>query len=154
MRGTVYFIPETKPVRELFYEFQRKKISMAVAVDEHGGTAGIITTEDMLEEIVGEITDEYDKDEPLLEKQPDDSFILEGRLGLYELEEIFDLDLENEDYDTVGGLILAKLGSIPEPGQTTETKNLRFKVLEVEGNRITKLRVWKIDWTEEDGPLD
>jgi len=144
MMDNVYFIPETKPVSELFKEFQMQKIYMAIAVDEHGGTAGVITTEDMLEEIVGEITDEYDPDEPVMEQQPDGSHILEGKLALHELEELFDLELESEDYDTVGGLILAMLGSIPKQGQVTEDANLRLKVLEVEGNRVTKLRVWKI----------
>lgn len=144
MRKSVYFIPETKLVGELFKEFQQRKIHMAVAVDEHGGTAGVITLEDMLEEIVGEITDEYDIVEPVAQRQSDGSYILEGKFGLHELEELYDLDMENEDYDTVGGLILAKLGSIPEVGQIAEDGSLRFEVLEVAGNRVTKLKVWQI----------
>jgi CBS domain containing-hemolysin-like protein len=154
MRRSVYFIPETKLVRDLFQEFQRKKIYMAVAVDEHGGIAGVITTEDMLEEIVGEITDEYDSETPLIEPQTDGSYVVEGRLGLHEFNELIGLDLANDAYDTVGGLVLTKLGSIPEVGQFVEHSSLRFEVVEVDGNRITKLRVWvKQQTPKEDDDL-
>jgi CBS domain containing-hemolysin-like protein len=141
MAKMVHFVPETKPLRELFNEFQKLKIHMAVAIDEHGGTAGLITTEDMLEEIVGEIADEHDTVQPIIEHQADGSYVIEGKLGLYELEELFDIEIEDHDYDTVGGLIFARLGRIPTEGEIVEDLALRFQVLEVDGKRIAKIRV-------------
>jgi len=144
MAKLVHFVPETKPLRELFTEFQKLKIHMAIAIDEHSGTAGLITTEDMLEELVGEIADEHDTVQPMIEHQTDGSYILEGKLGLYELEELFDIEIEDHDYETVGGLIFARLGRIPVEGQIVEDQALRFQVLEVEGRRIAKIRVWGV----------
>lgn len=134
----VQFVPETKKIDSLFADFRRQHTQIAIVMDEYGGTAGIVTTEDLLEEIVGEIQDEYDAEEvPLKELAPG---VLEvaGLYALDELNERFDLDLPHEDFDTVGGLILHLLGRVPIEGEVVTLDNVEITVAQVEGRRIAK----------------
>jgi CBS domain containing-hemolysin-like protein len=110
------FVPDSKPVADLLREMQRDRIHVAVVIDEYGGTAGLVTIEDILEEIVGEITDEYDREAPAIEPLPDGSYRITARLAVEELGELFGLELEDEDVDTVGGLLAKALGRVPIPG--------------------------------------
>ena len=140
-----HFVPESKRVPELLKEFQRKRIQAAVVVDEYGGTAGLVTIEDLLEEIVGEIRDEYDVEvEPVLAEQ-DGSFVFSGRTHVRELAERLKIDVENEGYETVGGYLLAHVGRVPHVGETFELDGLAVEVLEAERRRITRVRVRRLE---------
>ena len=139
-----YFIPETKKVDELLTELRQNKIHMAIVVDEYGGTAGLVTTEDIIEVIVGEIEDEYDVAETPIERVSEVEAIVDARVGIDALNELFDLDLSNEDYDTVGGIVYAKLGKVPVAGDEVEVDGIRLHVLSVIGRRIKKVRVTKL----------
>ncbi len=141
-----YFVPETKLVKELFEELREKKIHIAIVIDEYGGTAGLVTMEDILEEIVGEIEDEYDKEPPTVEKVDDNTFIVDGRLNMEDLLDLLemDIDLDERDYDTVAGLIYSIFGRIPQVGEEAEFKGLRLRVLEVRKNRIKKVLVSRL----------
>jgi len=139
----VSFIPESMKVTELLKELQKKKQKLAIVVDEHGGVSGLVTMEDLVEEIVGEIQDEYDKDEGrIVQKGPLD-YVVSGETEVFELEDIFDLELEDDDFITIGGLITHNLGRFPEPGENLEIKGLSLEILEVDEKRIRKLRVKK-----------
>jgi len=139
----VYFVPESMKVAELLKEFQRRKQKLAVVVDEHGGVSGLVTMEDLVEEIVGEIQDEYDMDKArIIEKAPFD-YIVSGDAEVEEIEELFDLEFAEEDYLTVGGLITHNLGRLPEKGEQLQIKGLSLEVLEVDQKRIKKLRIKK-----------
>jgi CBS domain containing-hemolysin-like protein len=136
-----YFIPESKRVDELLSEMRQSKVHMAVVVDEYGGTAGLVTIEDLLEEIVGEIEDEHDVAQVTLERVSEDEAILDARIGIDQLNDLFDLQIESEDFDTVGGLVYHELGKMPSVGDEVRTSGLRLQVLSVTGNRIKKVRV-------------
>jgi CBS domain containing-hemolysin-like protein len=136
-----YFVPESKHVGELLHDLRNEKVHLAVVVDEYGGTAGIVTIEDILEEIVGEIQDEYDRELPLIERVGPDEVIVDGRIPIDELEEIFDTDFTDGDYDTIGGFVQQQLGRIPGPGETVDADGLRFEVQTVEHRRIRTVRV-------------
>jgi CBS domain containing-hemolysin-like protein len=137
-----YFVPETKRVPELLKELQRKRVQAAMVVDEYGGTAGLVTLEDLLEEIVGEIRDEYDVEaDPVLQEE-DGSFVFSGRTHIRELAERLQVDIEEgEGYETVGGYLLAHVGRVPAAGETFEIDGLSVEVLEAERRRITRVRV-------------
>ena len=140
-----HFVPETKRVPELLKEFQRKRVQAAIVVDEYGGTAGIVTIEDLLEEIVGEIRDEYDVEvEPVLE-EPDGSFVFSGRTHVRELADRLKTDVEGEGYETVGGYLLAHVGRVPHVGETFDIDGLSVEVLEAERRRITRVRVRRLE---------
>jgi magnesium and cobalt exporter, CNNM family len=140
-----HFVPETKRVPELLKEFQRKRIQAAIVVDEYGGTAGLVTIEDLLEEIVGEIRDEYDVEvEPILEER-DGAVIFSGRTHVRELAERLKIDVEGEGYETVGGYLLAHVGRVPAVGETFEIDGLLVEVLEAERRRITRVRARRIE---------
>ena len=140
-----YIVPETKQIDDLLEEFRTKKIHMAIVVDEYGGTSGIVTMEDILEEIVGEIADEYDTDEETLFKQEaDGSIIFESKVLLEDFYHIIDVDASvfkdlTEDVETLGGLLLEIKGDFPEKGEVIEFKEYRFKVLEMDNRRILKV---------------
>jgi CBS domain containing-hemolysin-like protein len=144
MRGA-YFVPETKPIRTLLHEFQNEKLHIAVLLDEYGGTAGIVTLEDILEELVGEITDEYEKPVPGPIKRIDEETIeVDARTYIDDLNEEFELSLpEDEDYDTVGGFVFSHLGHVPKTGETFDYGNLNFMVSSAEARRIKWLRIRK-----------
>ena len=136
-----YFIPESKKVDELLAEMRLNRVHMAIVVDEYGGTAGLVTIEDLLEEIVGEIEDEYDRSEVTVEQISPDEAILDARVGIDDLNEIFDLAIEGEDFDTVGGFVYHLLGRVPIPGDEVSDDSLHLRVLSVIGRRIKKVRV-------------
>lgn len=139
----VYFVPESMKVSELLKEFQKRKQKLAIVVDEHGGVSGLVTMEDLVEEIVGEIQDEYDKDKAqFIEKGPFDYIVL-GDAEVEELEELFNLDLAKDEYITVGGLITHYLGRLPEQGERIQLKGLSLEILDVDQKRIKKLRIKK-----------
>jgi CBS domain containing-hemolysin-like protein len=139
----VYFVPESMKVSELLKEFQQRKQKLAVVVDEHGGVSGLVTMEDLMEEIVGEIQDEYDKDEIQFIEQGPLDYIVRGDADVEDLEDIFDVELEGDEYITVGGFITHHLGRLPEQGEYVEMRGLSMEVLEVGPKRIRKLRIKK-----------
>jgi len=147
-----YFVPETKPLNELLKEFQAQRQQVAIVVDEYGGTAGMVTVEDLLEEIVGEIEDEHDEIAPQSEALQDGRWRVEGRLPLETLEDIFDIDVEDEPYETVGGLIFGRLGFVPEPGQLVSAYGLNLRVEKVEARRIKTVLVWPAEEVLESAP--
>ena len=137
-------VPESMTVDDLLHEFQRRKVHIAIVLDEYGGTAGIVTIEDLLEEIVGEIQDEYDVEEPIVERLSEHEARVDGRADVDELLELFDLDLKLEDeeeYDTVGGLMYHRIGGVPAPGDTVEVDGLRLVVETTDGRRVGKVLV-------------
>lgn len=141
-----YFVPESKKADVLLQELQKSRVHMAVVVDEYGGTAGIITIEDLLEEIVGNIEDEYDNDDKEFEKIDDNTYIFKGIISLDTVEEILEIKLPTEEYDTLGGFIMGQLGRIPSKGDkpVVELDGIIFKVEEVEAQRIAKVKSCKI----------
>ena len=140
-----YFVPETKPLRALLHEFQNQKLHIAVVLDEYGGTAGIVTLEDILEELVGEITDEYEKFPPKPIKKIDQNTIeADARTYIDDLNDQFELNLpEDEDYDTVGGFVFSHLGYIPKTAESFDYKNLKFTIATAEARRIKRIRIQK-----------
>ena len=137
-------VPESMTVDDLLHEFQRRKVHIAIVLDEYGGTAGLVTIEDLLEEIVGEIQDEYDVEEPMVDRLSDHEARVDGRADVDELLELFDLDLKLEDaeeYDTVGGLIYHRIGGVPQPGDVVEVGGLRLTVESTDGRRVGKVLV-------------
>jgi CBS domain containing-hemolysin-like protein len=140
-----YFVPETKPIRTLLHEFQNQKLHIAVLLDEYGGTAGIVTLEDILEELVGEITDEYEKARPKPVKKIDqDTIETDARTYIDDLNDQFELALpEDEDYDTIGGFVFSHLGYIPKTGESFDYKNLEFVITSAEARRIKRIRIKK-----------
>ena len=139
-----FFIPETKPIDDLMEEFKSRKTSIAIVVDEWGGTEGLVTLEDVVEEVVGEIRDPYDQEESDVLKQPDGSFIVDGSITIYDLEEETDIEFpEERDYDTLAGFILDTLTDIPKTGEHVDFQNMVFTVQTVENNRIGKVKIHK-----------
>ncbi len=150
MARTAIFIPESKLINQLLQEFREANMHVGIVVDEYGGTSGLISLEDILEEIVGEIRDEYDIEENEITKLSDDSYMLLGKMSIDELNNLFEYNFnsEDDDYDTVGGFIFNHSGSIPVNGYSFETNHFKFTVEEVENNRINKVRVDKIKNTK------
>ncbi len=142
------FVPETKRVAELMPEMQKSKTHMAIVVDEHGGTAGIVTLEDLLEELVGEIVDEYDVEEPPVEPLPDGGVRVSARMPIDELNDLLAADFPEGDYDTVGGLVYFLLGHVPAEGETVDYDGHRLHAERVQGRRIGRVRVSKLAATE------
>jgi putative hemolysin len=137
----VVFVPESRPSRDLLFELLRNGTTFAVVLDEFGGTAGIVTVEDLLEELFGDIRDEHDPDVAMLRQLDDHTFLAAGRARLDELEEAFGLQLPEGDYDTVGGYLLDRVGTIPEARQSFDFDGLRFTVLEATASRIGTVRI-------------
>jgi putative hemolysin len=141
-----YFVPETKPLRVLLHEFQNQKLHIAVVLDEYGGTAGIVTLEDILEELVGEITDEYEETpaEPI-KKIDQNTVEADARTYIDDLNDEFDLNLpEDEDYETIGGFVFSRLGYIPKTGESFDYGNLKFTIASAEARKIKRIRIQKI----------
>jgi CBS domain containing-hemolysin-like protein len=138
------FVPESMSVDDLLHELQRRKVHLAVVLDEYGGTAGLVTIEDLLEEIVGEIQDEYDVEEPMIVKLSDDEARIDGRAAVDDLAELFDtvVPLEDADeYDTVGGLVYHRIGGVPKPGDQVTVGGLTLTVETTDGRRVGKVLV-------------
>lgn len=146
-----YFVPETKLVNELFDELRKNRKQIAIIVDEYGGTSGIVTMEDILEEIVGEIYDEYDEVEKKFEKIDENTYIISGSMPIYEVEKILDTEISEGDYDTLSGYLLELLGRIPSEKEkpTIETDEIVFKIEKVADKRIIKVKACKISKEEE-----
>ncbi|MCX7921955.1 MAG: hemolysin family protein [Clostridia bacterium] len=140
-----YFIPSSKKTDELLKELQRNKLHMAVIIDEYGGTAGIVTIEDLLEEIVGNIFDEYDDEEKEVEKLDDNTFIISGSSSLDLVKDVLNIDLPVEDYDTLSGFVIGQLGRIPDEEEKPdiEFKGIVFKVEKMDEKRISKVKICK-----------
>jgi putative hemolysin len=145
----VYFVPESKRLDELLQELQRTKVHMAIVVDEYGGTAGIVTIEDVLEEIVGEIQDEYDTgEEPLIERVGENEGVFNARVNIAEVNETLALDLPNES-DTLGGLVYQRLEKMPKADDQVRVGNVVITVLSMVGRRIKKIRVMRLSAESE-----
>lgn len=139
----VYFVPESMKVTELLKELQKRKQKLAIVVDEHGGVSGMVTMEDLVEEIVGEIQDEYDREEvQIVEKGPLD-YIISGDVEVEEVEELFDTEFGEESYITIGGLITHHLGRLPRLGEKIQLKDLSLEILDVGQRTVKKLRIKK-----------
>lgn len=136
-----YFLPESKRVSELLKELQRKQAHMAIVVDEYGGTAGLVTVEDLLEEIVGEIRDEYDVESDTVTDEGNGAFVFSGKVSVDEVAERLGVQIEREGFETVGGYLLSHLGRMPYVGERFEVDDLEAEVLEVERRRIHKVRL-------------
>ncbi len=141
---TPVFVPESLSIDDLLHEFQRRKVHMAIVLDEYGGTAGLVTIEDLLEEIVGEIQDEYDVEEPLVENIGEHLARVDGRAAIEDLLDIWDIKVELEDqdeYDTVGGLVYHRIGGIPQVGDEIRVEGLHLTVESTDGRRVSKVLV-------------
>ena len=136
-----YLVPESKRVSELLKDMQRRQAQMAIVLDEYGGTAGLVTVEDLLEEIVGEIRDEYDVESETVTDEGNGVFVFSGKVSVDEVRDRLGITIEREGFETVGGYLLAQLGRMPYVGETFEAGELAVEVLEVERRRITKVRV-------------
>ena len=147
-----YYVPETKPIDEVFKELQKNKMQMAIVVDEYGGTSGLLTMEDILEELVGNIFDEYDDVEVEFNKIDENTYMVEGSIPLYELKRILSVEIPEGDYDTLSGYLIEKLGRIPDENEkpTIEDKKLTYKIEELEDKRIKWVKVCKNQEVTED----
>ncbi len=138
-----YFVPETKSVRDMFHEFRAKKLHVAIVLDEYGGTLGLVTFEDLIEQIVGQIADEYEQSEAPLIKQIDSKTLeIDARMRIDELNDEYKLDLpESEDFETIAGFLFSSLGRIPQTGETFQYRNLLFTIIEAEERKINRVRL-------------
>jgi CBS domain containing-hemolysin-like protein len=142
-------------IDDLLHELQRRKVHIAIVLDEYGGTAGLVTIEDLLEEIVGEIQDEYDVEEPMVVRLTDTQARVDGRADVDALNDLFDIDLELEDeeeYDTIGGLVYHRIGGVPSPGDRVELAGLTLTVESIDNRRVAKVLVTR--HPAEDRPED
>jgi CBS domain containing-hemolysin-like protein len=144
-----HFVPEQKKVADLLREMQRQKFHIALVTDEYGSVSGLVTLEDLLEELVGEITDEYDREEPEVVEVGDGSFRVDGKVAIDEVNDLLDVELPDEEWDTVGGLMLGLLGAIPEEGQEVAFQNLVFTAEKVQGRRIAKVLITRREPEEQ-----
>lgn len=154
---TPVFVPESMSIDDLLHEFQRRKVHIAIVLDEYGGTAGLVTIEDLLEEIVGEIQDEYDVEEPLVEQLDEDRVRVDGRASVDDLLDLWDLKLQLEDedeYDTVGGLVYHRIGGVPVPGDEIRVDGLHLTVESTDGRRVGKVLVVRERPDEEERPSE
>ena len=140
-----YYVPETITVDKLFEEMRKNKKQISIVIEEHGGTSGIVTMEDILEEIVGEIYDEYDTSENKVVELDSNTYLIDGSLAIYDLEKIFDIEIPEGDYDTISGYLIDLLGRIPKPKENIiiETEQLDFKVEKVKNKKIVQVKVCK-----------
>ena len=141
------FVPETKPVAVLMREMQAGKFHMALLVDEHGGIAGVVTLEDLLEELVGDIVDEYDIEDAEVEQLDEGGYRVQGSVPIDELNDLLESDIPHDGWDTVGGFVLGELGRVPEPGESSKHRQWTFTVEEIDGRRVGAVRVTEDpDW--------
>ena len=147
-----YYVPETKPVNDLFEELRKNRKQIAIVVDEYGGTAGLVTMEDILEEIVGEIYDEYDEVEKIYEKIDENTYMINGSMGVSEVEKLLEIKIPEGDYDTISGYLIEELGRIPDEKEkpVVETEDVVYKVQKIEDKRIIKIKACKVEKVEVD----
>jgi putative hemolysin len=138
------YVPETKKVDDLLHEMQQNRVHVAIVVDEYGGTAGLITIEDLIEEIVGEIRDEYDVEESMIEEVSDSEALFDARVSIRDVNDTLHLDIEDEDFDTLGGLLYHELGKVPSVGDEVRVDGAVVTVLSTTGRRVRKVRVTKV----------
>lgn len=143
------FVPEQKRVSDLLREMQEQRVHMAIVIDEYGGTAGLVTIEDLIEEIVGEIVDEYDQEEPLVEPLDEGSIRVDAKMSIDEVNEMLKVELPHEEWDTVGGLVFGLTGRVPLPGERVRFDSLEFLTERVTGRRIQKVVITKLPQAEE-----
>jgi CBS domain containing-hemolysin-like protein len=148
------FVPESKRVSELLREMQKHRIHIAIALDEYGSVAGLVTIEDLLEEIVGEITDEYDSEEVHLESVDDNTYRASGRVSIDEINELLDVDLPHDEWDTVAGLMYGLLGAVPTQGETVTHGDLTFTAEKVQGRRIEKVLITRRQTEEAEARVE
>jgi CBS domain containing-hemolysin-like protein len=141
---TASFVPETKRVLDLLREFQQKRFQLAIVVDEYGGTAGLVTVEDVVEELVGEIRDEYDVEAEPIVREQDDTYVFSAKVGTHELVERLNVDIEDGEFETVGGYVLSRVGRVPAVGERLSFDGLDVEILEAERRRIHKVRVRRL----------
>jgi CBS domain containing-hemolysin-like protein len=141
----VFFVPESMNISELLKEFQRRRQKLAIVVDEYGGVSGLVTMEDIVEEIVGEIKDEYDEETEAIINETSGSYLVKGDTEIKELEEIFQVELEDREYNTIGGLITHTLNRLPVKGEIVNVKGLEIEILDVDEKRIRRVRIKKSD---------
>jgi len=139
-----YYIPETKNLEQLLQEFKRKHVHLAIVIDEYGGTSGLITIEDLLEQIVGDIQDEYDMEEALFEVNADGSITADARMPVEDLEEHFEVEIERDKFDTIGGLIFHLTGKIPAIGDIIDGPGLKLTILDADERKIKKVAVARL----------
>jgi len=144
------FVPETKRIAALLPEMQAEQFHIAIVVDEYGGTAGLVTMEDLIEELVGEIADEFDREEPAIETQADGSVKVQAKLPVDEVNELLDAELPEGDWDTIGGLMFHLLGHVPEEGETTSCAAHLLRAEQVQGRRIGVVRVERMEPSDAD----
>jgi putative hemolysin len=147
-----YFVPETKKLDDLLREIRQNRIHIVVVVDEYGSVAGLVTIEDLVEEIVGDIQDEYDHEEKLYEQINENEYVFDAKISIYDFNELMDRNLDNSDYETLGGFVYAQLGKIPNAGDMIAFEQLKITVLATRGRRITKIRVERIPAQSEQEP--
>ena len=145
-----YFIPETKRIEDLLMDFRTRRVHMAIAVDEYGGTSGLITIEDLIEEIVGDIQDEYEIEVPMVQVQKDGTLLVDGRTNVEELEEYYEIEIPREKFDTIGGYLFHLLGYVPKAGERVRDNGLILMVQESDERRIGVVRVWRDVQAESD----
>lgn len=140
-----YFVPENKLVNELFEDLRKNKKQIAIVVDEYGGTAGMVTMEDILEEIVGEIYDEYDKEQAKYKKIDENTYLIEGNVAIYDVEKILGIEIEEGEYDTLAGYLIEQLGKIPKENEkpVVETKDATYKIEKVKERKIIEVKACK-----------
>lgn len=143
-------VPENKRIEEILREFQKRTLQMAIVIDEWGSVEGLITIEDIIEELVGEIQDEFDEDEATIERLDNDTYAIDGRIQITQVNESFHLDLPHEDFDTIGGYILGALGRPPEPGDVVEAEGVTLRVKNVDGPRVSMLTLEQGESGEKD----
>ncbi len=139
-----YFIPENKRVSELLSEMQRERFQLAIVIDEYGGTAGLVTLEDLLEEIVGSIHDELESEEKEVQIVDEKNFVVSGSSALDEVNELLGTNLQSTDFNTLGGFVFGLFGRMPKVGEQLKFRNLKLEVLELEGRKISKVRITKV----------
>lgn len=149
---SVRFIPETRGINDLFRTMQAEKLQMVMVVDEYGQTAGLVAMEDILEEIVGNIQDEYDNEVPLIREEPDGAYLMDGMAPLTEVSDVLDISLEEEEYDTLNGLLISRLDRIPSDGEKAQVKEwgYLFQILEVEDKMIRLVKITKSNEEEKE----
>ncbi len=150
----VRYIPETKPLPTLMREMQADKSHMAVVVDEYGGISGLVTLEDVLEELVGEIVDEYDREDTDVERLPDGSYLIDGGMSIDEVNQLSGADLPDEDWDTVAGFVFGSLGHVPRTGEAVDFDGWRFAADLVDGRRIRRVRVSPMPGAMAEAPAE
>lgn len=137
-----YLVPESKLVSDLLKELRENRVHIAIVIDEYGGTSGLVTIEDMIEEIVGDIQDEYDREEEWLIEQPDGSILVDGRLNIEEFEEYFDVEVAREKFDTVGGYVVEQYGRVPTVGERVRVDDFTMLIVQSDQRAIRQIRVF------------